>query len=176
MKNTLAPAALGLAVLLFTGCTAEQEDPEPTATATEIETVEAPEPEAQGIAGGVEGSGTAEDEWLDDLWDNHVEGITDWWDEYHLQEECPPERAECYDVFEAGFKPMEGFRDATSETDSRKPSYAGVEFQAELSMTVYEFSLWRVSCSFNMETCEEDAAVAYDAISGTLDEVLSWYE
>lgn len=160
--------ATGTVVLLaLTACGDGEPEPTPTVTVTETVEASAPEPDS---------ASNPEDEWLEEIWDEHIDGIIDWWAEYHHVDECTPERTGCFDSFEAGYELMADYRDVINDNDSRRPGYVDGDYQAEVTLAVWEFSLWRVDCSIGGDECSERAASAHNAVDDVMSESIGWYD
>lgn len=173
MNHSLKIAAGLSALALTVGCAGGDEaeaesspEPAPTVTVTETATP-SPEPTPESAP---------EDEWLDEIWDEHVDGIIDWWTLYYHVSDCTAAEPECFDVFEQGYELMDDYKDAITDDDPRRPSYVDADYRAEVVLAIQELNLWRVDCLIGTDQCSEQSAAAHDAVEDVMNTALGWYE
>lgn len=154
--------ALICAGALVAGCASDGE-PEPTATVTATETVTAtPEPEPL----------SADEAWLEEMREDHIDGLADWWAEY-FERDCDASDAECYELFEAGLDPLEDFRSDLVNTTDDLPGFVPIGYGGELGITVARMEDWSVLCP-DRNGCEDLATSAEESVVNVLVQAVRW--
>lgn len=166
MRTRTMPALLAVAALALTAC---GED-EPAAPVTETVTATPEAADAEESAPAEESQG--DEEWLEALHEEHLDGLVEWWNDYYGAGCDDPASGECYEIFNEGAPLVADYSEAL-RNDTDKPGFVASDYGMRVSHANITMENWQAACP-DASNCEDYAEDAHERIAEVVAEALRW--